>query len=883
MENITLTINDKNVSCPAGTSVLEAAEQNGIKIPRLCYHPDLEPAGACRLCLVEDQKRGRLMASCVAPVVQDMVIRTDSPRIIKHRRNIIRLMMAEHPESCLVCSKGNRCQLRQIAGELGVGETDLYPMSHYSRLEEANPFIIRDLTKCILCGKCIRADKDLVVVGAIDYNYRGFDSRPATLHELPLEKSSCTFCGTCISMCPTGALMLKNTQYVGSPQKEVSTICGFCGVGCSLEIGSVDDQVVEINPSYEDESVNRSTLCVRGHFAHDFLNVKERLTHPMIRQEDEMTQVSWEEALDNVSGRLVDIKKNFGPHSIGFLGSSKCTNEENYLFQKIARVLMETNNVDNGGYLAGRSVVNVMDAHTGGGWRLNPLSSLEKAESIFVLGANPNHSLPVVSYFLKRAAKGGIPLVVADPRKTDMALFSSVWLSVLPDQDVELINCLAALLWKKFSHDSNFIDRFTEGVSQYTGGLSQFNAERLCVEAGVDMASLKNAADLLAGKKIAFVVGHGILQQRNGALAMQALLNLSLMTGSLGHEKGGIYVLAKENNLMGAGDMGAVPDALPGGRSIDNDAMRKEWEKNWDVKLSPDPGLSMVRMIEEAESGNLKALFIMGENPLRSLPQKERVRKALDNLDFLVVQDILATETCDMADVVLPGAAFSEKSGSFTNLEGRIQSFGPAVCPPGEAKPDWEILDLLYERMGATEGYSSLEKIRHEISKLVPMYEQLGRNGGVSWIRNTSKMGLFHPNGEGEPVLFSPVISAENGRPDEGYDFSAILGSKQYHLGSGTRTGYSFRIRDFDLKGEVEISPDDGSRLDLEDGDQVKISSPFGSIVRQVKINRDLVPGIIFVPTAFHNNDALQLVELARLDGAGSPGLKACQVKVEKQ
>ncbi|MBW2216113.1 MAG: molybdopterin-dependent oxidoreductase, partial [Deltaproteobacteria bacterium] len=376
---------------------------------------------------------------------------------------------------------------------------------------------------------------------------------------------------------------------------------------------------------------------------------------------------------------------------------------------------------------------------------------------MIVLGADPSHSLPVVSYYIKRAAVNGIPVIVIDPRKTDMARISSMWLSVMPDKDVELLNCLSALLWKKFAHDSNFMERFTDEIKPYTDALSSFNPKRLCVESGVDMQSLEHAADLIAGKKIAFVVGQGIVQQRSGLRAIEALLNLSMLTGSMGHENGGIYVLAKENNQLGAVDMGTVSDSLPGGQLIKSDGERKQWEKNWDAKLSPDPGLNMIRMVEEAEKGNLKALFIMGENPLRSLPQPERVRKALSNLDFLVVQDILANETSEIADIVLPGAAFSEKSGSFTNLEGRIQSFMPAVSPPGDAKPDWEILDLLYSRMSSSEGYSSLEKIKEEIHHLVPMYSELGRNGNESWLTRTSSMSIFDSEGKGGQMSFSPM------------------------------------------------------------------------------------------------------------------------------
>ena len=880
MENITLTINGKSVHCPQGTTILEVAEQNGIRIPKLCHHPELKPFGACRLCIVEDEESGRLMASCVTPVSPGIRINTESKKIKEHRRNIIRLMLAEHPESCLVCSKGNRCQLRKIAAEMGLAQTDLYPMYNYKTLSDANPFISRDLSKCILCGKCIRADHELVVIGAIDYNLRGFKSRPSTVHDLGLETSSCSFCGTCVSMCPTGALLPKNVTHAGAPEREVLTVCGFCGVGCSLQLGILDNQVVEINPSENADSVNKSTLCVRGHFEHDFLNAKERLFTPLIRREDELTPVSWDEAADHVAERLIDIKKRFGPTSIGFLGSSKCTNEENYLFQKIARVIVGTNNIDNGGYLNGNAIVSWLNRRTDNGWRVKSLSSIEHAETIIVLGADPSHSLPVVSYYIKRAAVNDIPVIVIDPRKTGLARRSSLWLSVMPDKDVEVLNCLSALLWRKFSHDASFMERFTTETKSYTDALTSFNPERLCVESGVDMKSLENAVNLIGGKKIAFVVGQGIIQQRSGLHAIKALLNMSMLTGSLGHEHGGIYVMSKENNQFGAVDMGTVSDSLPGGQPISSAAERKKWEKNWDFNLSPDPGLDVLRMVEEAERGNLKALFIMGENPIRGFPQSDRVRTALKNLDFLVVQDILATETSGIADVVLPGAAFSEKGGSFTNLEGRIQSFESAVSPPGDAKPDWEILDLLYSKMSTSTGYTSIGKIREEISRLIPMYRDLGRNGNRVWLARTSGIGVFDPEGKGEPIPFSTITNSENGRQHEGFGLTAILGSRRYHLGSGTRTSHSGRIRDFNLKGDVEISPEDGAASGLSNGDTGKVSSPNGSIVREVQINKDLVPGIIFVPLAFNNNDAMQLIELTRL---GESSLKLCQVKIEKQ
>lgn len=886
MEKIVLSIDDQKISCPPGTSILEAAAQNGIKIPHLCYHPDLKPFGACRLCLVEDGKTGRLMASCVTPVAPEMTIRTQNPRILSHRRNIARLMIAEHPESCIVCSKGNRCQLRWIAAQMGVGETDLYSMPNYKPLEQANPFIIRDLSKCILCGKCIRADHELVGVGAIDYNSRGFTSRPATVHEQGLEQSNCTFCGTCVSMCPTGALSAKSTQYVGSPEKESFSICSFCGVGCSLAMGQSADKIIDVNPAHLPDSVNKATLCVRGHFAHDFLNSAGRIIAPLMPKKGEaesihMAPVSWEEALDEVAERLNQIKDENGPQSIAFMGSSKCSNEENYLFQKIARVFIGTNNIDNGGYVSGQFLSTFLNQKTGGGCRLNPLGDLQKAEVILVLGADPNHSLPVVSYYLKYAAKQGTPLIVVDPRKTELVRFASLWLRINPRTDLELLNALTALLYTKNGYDSEFIDRYSEAFSIFTYSLSSLDLDKVSRVTGLEMQDLNATAELLKGKRIAFVIGHGVLQQRYGIHTMDAILNLSLMTGSLGTEGAGIYVLTRENNQAGAMDMGTVPNLLPGRMALDEDAARKTWEKNWKAKISPDPGLNMSRVIEAAESGQLKALYIMGENPLRSLPQPERVKTALEKLEFLVVQDILNNEIVKLADVALPGAAASEKSGSFTNLEGRIQSFSPVVPPPGEAKPDWEILDMLSTRLGAPERYGALDKIREEIRRLIPTYAEM--NGrGQSWVKAASPMAVFRVDGASEMISFAPVVSTADEPSDPDYPFTAILGSLRYHLGSGTRTSASERIQDFDLGANIAIGPADAAKLKLKDGDTVSVESRWGVIKRKIDQSNQIGPGQVFVPLAVNANDAMNLFDLTDLTHPSSAGWKTCAVKIKK-
>ncbi len=867
-------------------SILEAAEQNGIKIPKLCYHPDLKPFGACRMCLVEDENTGRLMASCVTPVAPDMTIRTTNERITKHRRNIARLMIAEHPESCIVCNKGNRCQLRWVAAQQGVGETDLYHMPNYKPFEEANPFIIRDLSKCILCGKCIRADHELVVVGAIDYNLRGFKSRPATAHELGLEQSGCTFCGTCVSMCPTGALSAKNTNYVGTPEQETVSICGFCSVGCNLAMGATDERIVDVNPAQLPDSVNKATLCVRGHFAHDFLNSPHRLISPLGRKKgnnetDELVPLSWDEALGTITKRLFEIKSENGPQSIAFLGSSKCSNEENYLFQKIARVMIGTNNIDNGGYIFGQSLMKVLDEKTAGGHRVNRLADLENAEAILVLGADPNHSVPVVSYYLKKATQKGIPLILVDPRKTELAAFASIWLAVKPQTDLELLNGLAALLHEQKAYDPSFVDQYTEGFSLFRYGLSSLDMDRISRVTNIDNDAIHKAVSLLKQKRIAIVIGHGIIQQKNALHTLGAIFNLSLMTGSLGAPGAGLFTLVRENNQQGAMDMGTVPDLLPGRRSLDNEAARKKWEKNWKTRISPDPGLNLVRIIEAAEKGSLKALYIMGENPLRALPESKRVKEALGKLEFLVVQDILKNETTKIAHVILPGAAITEKQGSITNLEGKIQTFQPVVSPPGKARPDWEILDLLAAKLSAGKPYGSLEKIRGEICQLLPAYESLNdHNHG--WIKPTATKALFKDQGADELISFYPVVSTEDDPDDKDYPFTAIIGSLRYQMGSGTRTCTSNRIRKFALAGQLEISFQDSTNLKMKNDDTVTIISKSGSITRQIRIEKSLSTGQIFVPTGFNGNDAMNLLALSDITQPDSPGWKTCRVKIQK-
>ncbi len=865
MVTITLAINGKTITCPSGTSILAAARQNNIKIPTLCDHEDLAPHGACRICLVEDEKSGRLMAACVTPAAQGQSLLTHSPQVLRHRRNIVRLMMAEHPESCIVCDKGNRCRLRGIAAELGIGDNGLYPMPNYKPLEQANPFMARDLSKCILCGKCIRADHELVVVGAIDYSLRGFRSRPCTAEDGALEVSECTFCGTCLSMCPTGALSPNGWRFVGTPEQTHLSVCGFCAVGCALKMGVAGGRVVEVHPAAQADTVNRSTLCVRGHFAHDYLNSAQRLTQPQIRKEGQLQPVAWDEALDLVAGRLTALKHEFGPGSMAFLGSSQCSNEENYLFQKIARVLIATPNIDNGGHFGGRPCLQRIDERTGGGWRPMPLANLEQAGAILVVGADPCQSLPVMSYFIKRAARKKIPLITATAAPKELDRSAAMAIRLAPNGQLPFVLALCRRMLLTGAFDDDCISRNAEGFNLFRHEHLALNDAVLSSYAGMAGDVLVRAAELLKGRRIAVIAGHEVIHHKDGPALVDELLNLLLMTGSIGDGGGGLFLEYQDNNLAGAWDMGSAPEMLPGRAPLSDEAARKHWERAWNCHLSPDPGLNVAQMVEAAESGRLKALFVMGENPLRGLPGAARVKEALSRIELVVAQDIVHTETVEQAQVVLPGAPFAEKAGSFTNIEGRVQCFEPAAAPLRDSRPDLEILAELAARLAGVKHRPTLAEIRCEIAQHVPMYAELGGSARRAWVQPRAVKRVFDPQGQGEPMTFAiPNLPEHVPAPDGQYPFMAVLAYSRFQAGGGTRTALSPRIQQMSARGAIRISPSDCRRLDVATGNRVRVSSPHGYLEREITIDPELAEGTIVIPLAFNANDALQLGTLDR-------------------
>lgn len=881
MDVIAITLNGTLVSGRPGMTILELAQEVGVKIPTLCHDPSLKPVGACRVCLVEEEKSGRLLASCITPIAPGMVINTESATVIENRKIIVKLMLASHPESCILCEKGNRCQLRNLAAELGIGSLNYYPMPHFTGIQEVNPFIRRDLSKCILCSKCIRADQELVVVGALEYLHRGFDAKPATLFDGPLEASECTFCGTCVTMCPTGALFESGKPHLGTVATRTATICSYCGCGCNLFLETQEGRVVSAAPNPASD-LNGKTLCVKGHYGFDYVHHPDRLRRPMIRKTGVLTEVDWDEALDFVAASLKNAHSQGGPEALAFLGSSKCTNEENYLFQKIARAIFGTNNIDNGARLYSGPSLDILPF----GAMTNPLQDLEDSDVILVVGSNPPASHPVAGYRIKRGVHlNDARLIVIDPRKTELVPFATAWVPIRPGTDGLLINGLLRGLIERQAWDKEAVPESTPDLAALRDSLAPFDRRTVEEVTGCPASLFSRILDLLAAAKSpAIVYGHGITHQAAAQKTIRALLNLALLKGALAKRGGGIYPLDKESNGQGAWDMGAMPDRLPGYQALDDAEAVQRFADRWHRPVPRRVGRKVMQMIEGAEGGSIKAMYIMGENPVRTFPDGPRIEKALSALDFLVVQDLFLTETASLAHVVLPACSFAEKDGTFTNIERRVQRLRKAVEPPGQSRPDWEILCELATRLGYPMAYESVESILEEIAALAPSY------GGIL-PAGVERRGLFWPCAQGaakgtrrlsleqwgpERATLLPVSMTVPERPGDD-EFILVRGSSLYHLLGGTRSTRSARLSAMKSAGSLQMNPHDAEALNLQDGDSVRVFNTSAEVTSLLEINESLPKGMLSCP--YFDRGPSGLFSLF----SDRDGVNVCRVRVVKE
>jgi len=908
VKKLRITIDGRKVSVPAGATVLEAARKAGIYVPTLCHDPYLKPYGACRLCIVQIEGLRGWPTSCTTPVQEGMVVATETEEIQRIRRGIVELAIADHPVDCLTCFKSDECELLEVARYLGVEKQSIDRLRRPAvdkPLDTSNPAFDFDPNKCILCGKCVRVCDEIQGLGAIDLAGRGYHVRVSTFAGKPWAESICQTCGECVQRCPTGALIPKNLVI---PQREIKTLCPFCGVGCSIQLGIRGNRIVRARGDV-DSPVSQGGLCVKGRFGLDFVNHPDRLTQPLIRKEgmprsiraEEITEISdifrtatWEEALELVARRLQEIGDSAGAGSLGVLSSAKCTNEENYLLQKFARAVLGTNNVDHCARLCHASTVVAALAAFGDGAMSNSISDIALAESILVIGSNTTECHPIIARHIKQNIReNGARLIVADPRATELTQVASLHLCHRPGTDVALLNGLMHEIVTGGQHDAEFIRQRCEDFESFAESLKPYTPEAVQSITGVAAEKIRQAAEIFGRASAAVVVyGMGITQHTTGVDNVKSIANLLMLTGNMGRKGTGFSPLRGQNNVQGACDMGALPNVYPGYQKVGDPTVQAKFSRAWGVELNGEPGIPLTVMVEAADRQELQGMYIMGENPLMSEPDLAHARHAISKLQFLAVQDIFLTETALLADVILPATSFAEKDGTFTNTERRVQLLRKALDPPGTARQDWQIIVDIATRLGYPMAYASSAAIMEEIVELTPIYggmrhSRLASADGLQWPcwddthAGTARLHVDHfTRGKGKfhAVPYRPAAE----EPSEEYPMVLTTGRLLEHFHTGSMSRRSQVLEALEPESHVDISPDDAARMGVAEGDLLRLSSRRGEILTRVRRDRRVPNGLAFMAFHWHEAPANMLTNPAVDPTAKIPEFKVASIKVAR-
>ncbi len=897
MPEVKVTIDGRQLTGCTGQTVLNLAQANGIEIPNLCHDPRLKPAGACRLCLVAVTGQRGLVTACTFQIGDGMVVQTNTDEIRAIRKTVLELLFAEHRGVCTTCDKNGDCLLQKYGYEYQIADTAFTapePGEVVENYTTGNEAIRYRPEKCIRCGRCIRICQEVQMDHALTFKDRAAWVEVSTAFEMPLNDSTCELCGQCISTCPTGALYERAAEGKGQAKDlaRTRTTCPYCGVGCQIDLNvNARNEIVRVT-SPTGIVPNDGNLCVKGRFGMEFVKSDERLTAPLIKRNGVFEKATWDEAITLVAGRLKEIKTAFGPDSIGGLSSAKCTNEENYVFQKFIRAAVGTNNVDHCARLCHASTVAGLAKSFGSGAMTNSIEEIKHAGCILVIGSNTTEAHPVIGLAIKEAVvKNGTQLIVADPRGIDLVRYAAVHLAHKPGTDVALINAMMNVIVSERLHDEPFIRERTEDFAALLEVIEDFTPEKAEAITTVPAEAIRQAARLYATTSPASIIySMGIAQHTTGTDNVLTLANLAMLTGNLGKESAGVNPLRGQNNVQGACDMGALPNVYPGYQPVEDAQARAKFQQAWGVDLPDRKGLTVVEMMHAVEHDKIKALYIMGENPALSDPNLNRTRKAMQDVEFLVVQDIFLTETAEYADVVLPSACFAEKDGTFTNTERRVQRVRKAVAMPGQARNDWAIVCDVASRMGYPMTYESTSRIMDEIASLTPIY------GGISFDRIDS-VGLQWPCPDrkhpGTRYLHTDRFTRGKGKfhavefkcaaemPGKDFPFVLSTGRQLYQFHTGTMTRKSRAIHQVSPTGYVEIHSDDARRLGIADDQRVEVTTSRGKVITSAKVTTSIEKGWLFMPFHFQEGPANALTHDALDPVAKIPEYKVCAAQIK--
>jgi len=910
---VTLNIDGVEVTVPEGTSIMHAAQLGGVTVPKLCATDSLEPFGSCRLCLVEIEGRRGYPASCTTPVAPGLKVKTQTPKLADVRRGVMELYISDHPLDCLTCSANGDCELQDMAGAVGLREVR-YGYEGENHLgqtkDESNPYFTFDASKCIVCSRCVRACEETQGTFALTIQGRGFDSKVSAGGKDFLD-SECVSCGACVQACPTATLMEKTVIEAGTPEHKVTTTCAYCGVGCSFDAEMKGEQVVRMTPSKEG-GANHGHSCVKGRFAWGYATHADRITTPMIRKSihDPWQKVGWDEAFNYAAAEILRIQQQYGKEAVGGITSSRCTNEEVYVTQKLVRAVFGVNNVD--------TCARVCHSPTGYGLKqtigesagTQTFDSVMKSDVIFVMGANPTDGHPVFGSIMKRRLREGAKLIVVDPREIDLVansphLRADYHLKLRPGTNVAMVSAISHVIVTEGLVQEAFVQARCEWDSYVAwrdfAAKAENSPEALEEALGVPAAEVRAAARLYAtGGNAAIYYGLGVTEHSQGSTAVMGIANLAMATGNVGREGVGINPLRGQNNVQGSCDMGSMPHEFPGYRHVSDDVTRAQFEQAWGVPLSADPGLRIPNMLDLATEGSFKALYCVGEDIAQSDPDTQHVTHALESMECVIVQDLFLNETAKFAHVFFPGASFLEKSGTFTNAERRISPVRRVMTPknglreegPQEAGlEDWEITAKFSAALGYPMQYAHASEIMDEIAALTPTFsgvsfKKLDELGSIQWPCNdeapqgtpTMHVDAF-VRGKGKFFITQYVPTTE--RVNQKFPLILTTGRilSQYNVGAQTRRTQNVAWHHEDL---IEIHPHDAEDRGLVDGDWVGISSRAGQTVLRAKITERVQPGVVY--TTFHHPESgANVITTDNSDWATNcPEYKVTAVQVSK-
>ena len=883
---VRVTIDGRTVDVDPSATVLEAALSHDVFIPHLCHHPDLKPAGVCRLCLVDVD--GRMVTACNTPVTDGAAIRTGTDEVRKTVLGAVELLLVNHHRGTSECEEGDACHLRKIARSVGVDEAKLRRFRHPARnrvADTSNPFFEFDPNICVLCGICVRTCDEIVGVAAIDFVQRGVETTIGSAPGAQWIDSDCVSCGECVVRCPTGSLSFKEHE---PAEREVATTCTYCGCGCGIHLGVAGGRIVSAR-GVRESPANEGRLCVKGRFGFGFVNAPDRLKTPLIRRDGVLAEATWDEALDLVAAQ-------FSAHrgaSFAAIASAKLTNEENYVLQKFARAVQGTNTVDHCARLCHSPTVAGLVQSFGSGAMTGSSRDIGDARCVFAIGTNTTAAHPIVGLQVMRSVRQGGKLIVANPRRIELAAHADLFLQHRAGSDVALLMGMMRVILDEGLHDPAFIESRCENFEAFRESLAQYDDATVEAKTGVPFAQVAAAARMYAGNAPASILyAMGITQHTHGTDNVLAISNLALLTGNIGRPSAGVHPLRGQSNVQGACDMGALPNVYPGYQRVDRPEVKAKFERAWGVALDDTPGLTHLEILNGVTGGRIKAIYLVGENPALSEADATHARDAMEQVDFLVVQDIFLTESAQYADVVLPAATFAEKDGTFTNTERRVQRVRKAIEPVGDARTDLWITCEIAKRMGAPGfGFASAAEVMDEIVKLTPSYggityDRIDRTGlqwpcpdaGHPGTRTLHAERFPTPSGRGR--FFPLTYRAPDEEPDEEFPLVLTTERSLYHYHTSTMTRRVPGLEQLRSEELVEIHPRDAAALRIATGDEVRVTSRRGEVVARALVTEVSPPGTVSMTFHFHEAPTNVLTNAAWDPVAKIPETKVCAVRV---